>query len=43
MPADAYDLAREAASAMASCDAEWLLVSLKRYEERKRRRTEWDL
>ena len=43
VPADAYDLAREAASAMASCDAEWLLVSLERYEERKRRRAEWDL
>ena len=42
-PADAFDLAREAASAMDSTDAEWLLVSLKRTDERKRRGREWDL
>lgn len=41
-PAEAYDLAREAASAMASVDAEWLLLSLKRRAERKRRGREWD-
>lgn len=42
-PADAYDLAREAASAMDSTDAEWLLLATKRYDERKRRGREWDL
>jgi len=42
-PAGAYDLAIEAASAMGSTDAEWLLVALKRYDQRKRRGREWDL
>ena len=39
-PADAYDLAREAASATDSCDAEWLLLAIMRYEERKRKNDE---
>ena len=42
-PADALDLAREAASAMDSADAEWLLLAIKRYEERKRKNDEFGL